>query len=276
MDPDNPHLAASQLESQYLPHPSRPKTHPPTGSGPGQFRRSLSQDVTRNQGKHRRKQSSEDLCDIPKQPPKDRGAGRGPRGEVARVQTSGLCASRARERGLAGGQPQAPGAPGAGPHPAWSTRGHSEPSTGHTRFLCSSTAPANPGAQAPTGGAGHGPGNPRTETPVRPRSPAKLPRPLPQVPGGAATCQEPLDKQGALPSLARSRLRHPAGPLRMPPSRLPRGHFLRPPPMTGASSPQPRKSTRQSTHVEEIGLVPLAEEPLCRHVLQLLPRDTTA
>ena len=144
MDPDNPHLAASQLESQYLPHPSRPKTHPPTGSGPGQFRRSLSQDVTRNQGKHRRKQSSEDLCDIPKQPPKDRGAGRGPRGEVARVQTSGLCASRARERGLAGGQPQAPGAPGAGPHPAWSTRGHSEPSTGHTRFLCSSTAPANP------------------------------------------------------------------------------------------------------------------------------------
>lgn len=36
------------------------------------------------------------------------------------------------------------------------------------------------------------------------------------------------------------------------------------------------KATRQSTHVEEIGLVPLAEEPLCWHVLQLLPRDTAA
>lgn len=43
-----------------------------------------------------------------------------------------------------------------------------------------------------------------------------------------------------------------------------------------SGSKQPRKSTRQSTHVEEIGLVPLAEEPLCRHVLQLLPWDTAA
>jgi hypothetical protein len=43
-----------------------------------------------------------------------------------------------------------------------------------------------------------------------------------------------------------------------------------------SGSKQPRKSTGQSTHVEEIGLVPLAEEPLCRHVLQLLPWDTAA
>ena len=108
------------------------------------------------------------------------------------------------------------------------------------------------------------------------RSPLCGPRAPPSSPGLSHRCQEPLDKQGALPSLAHSRLRHPARPLRMPPSRLPRGHVPRPRPMTGASSPQPRKSTRQSTHVEEIGLVPLAEEPLCRHVLQLLPRDTTA
>lgn len=33
---------------------------------------------------------------------------------------------------------------------------------------------------------------------------------------------------------------------------------------------------KASTHVEEIGLVSLAEEPLCRHVPQLLPRDTAA
>lgn len=30
------------------------------------------------------------------------------------------------------------------------------------------------------------------------------------------------------------------------------------------------------TYVEEIGLVPLTEETLCRHVLQLLPWDTAA
>ena len=29
MDPDNPHLVTSQLESQRLPHPSRPKSCPP-------------------------------------------------------------------------------------------------------------------------------------------------------------------------------------------------------------------------------------------------------
>ena len=34
-----------------------------------------------------------------------------------------------------------------------------------------------------------------------------------QVPGGAATCQEPLDKQGALPSLVRSRLRPQGSPV---------------------------------------------------------------
>lgn len=50
----------------------------------------------------------------------------------------------------------------------------------------------------------------------------------------------------------------------------------RTPSVKSSGSKQPRKSTRQSTHVEEIGLVPLAEEPLCRHVLQLLPRDTAA
>lgn len=47
-------------------------------------------------------------------------------------------------------------------------------------------------------------------------------------------------------------------------------------PLAESGGEQPGKSTRQSTHVEEIGLVPLAEEPLCRHVLQLLPRDTAA
>lgn len=55
----------------------------------------------------------------------------------------------------------------------------------------------------------------------------------------------------------------------------PRGS-IHAPSVKSSGNKQPWKSTRQSTHVEEIGLVPLAEEPLCRHVLQLLPRDTAA
>lgn len=84
------------------------------------------------------------------------------------------------------------------------------------------------------------------------------------------------------PSLAHTQLRHHACPVGMlqtrgPGNAHPGGPCAhRTPSVKSSGGKQPQKSTRQSTHVEEIGLVPLAEEPLCRHVLQLLPRDTAA
>lgn len=113
VDPDTPNLAASQLKSQHLLHPSRPKTCPPR-LRPRPILPSSFPQRDRAPRKTGESKAQRICVTCQSHPLRTGGQNGGPGGEGAAGRPA-ASARRVREGGPAGGSRE---------HPAWSTRGH--------------------------------------------------------------------------------------------------------------------------------------------------------
>lgn len=250
------HPAASQLESQHLPQPSDPRPAPPWARA--QASPAICFPKAHREPRETRESNAQRICATCQSTPRT-GQARGPEVRAAGAQTSGLCASGARQRGPAEGSCELPGPQARAPTLCGAPACTQSPALATLAFSAAA-CPSQPWCPGPRGSRAQA--WPRRSPPARALIPAKLRRPLPQVPRGSHL--PGASAQARLPAW-RARPVHPARPPRTLALLPTPGSFSAPATCDGCWQPGSCEINKHQYHVEEIGLVPLAEElvPAC-------------